>query len=92
MDKEEINCFVDENEVRCEVDGRDVEMNDEHIERVEDSLGSRASPDACADLNEAFLEEFVPEESLGPRRQAMGQALFISGCPVPNIEPTDPEE
>jgi len=94
-DRRDVDCFVDEDKVRCEVDGREIELADQEQirEQAEEVVGEASSPQVCAALTEEWTEKHVHEEFKSPRdRFTLGRTVFIRGCPLPRLTFESDEE
>lgn len=88
MNEKDINCYVDEGHVRCEVDGRQTGMVDEDDirEAAESTTGSIAARESCADINEAILREYHHGEMRDEREGQLMLTTMTMGCPVPKLQ------
>lgn len=87
-ENEDINCYVDEDQIRCEIDGREVEMVHEHRELAKDA-GTAFTPSSCENVAEEFLRNHRRDsfENFQQRRR-LWEISVAGGCPLPVV----PEE
>jgi hypothetical protein len=94
-DRRDVDCFVEGERVRCEVDGRQIELADqENIrETVEDVMGNTSSPEVCAALTEEWTDKHVHDEFESTKdRYVLGRSAVMRGCPIPKLSFDSEEE
>lgn len=94
-DRRDVDCYVDDDKVRCEVNDREIELvdQDDIRETTEDVVGETSPPEVCAALTEEWTEKHVHDEFKSPKdRFILGRSVVVRGCPVPKLSFDSEEE